>query len=89
MDDGIVIFGSEGGDVGHQLPVDGAFGDGAGWPPFADELVLVGWGELFFGVAVLGEDAGEGVGFEVGGEAEDVGEAGGCHGGEDVLHVDY
>ena len=27
VDDGIFVFGGEGRDVGHQLPVDGAFGD--------------------------------------------------------------
>lgn len=87
VDDGVVVGGGQGGDVGHQLPVFGAFGDGAGGAPFAHELVFERRGELGLGVAVLGEDAWEGVRFEVGGEAEDVGEAGACHGGEDVLHV--
>lgn len=89
VDDGVFIFGSERVDVGHQLPVFGAFGDGAGRTPFADKLVFEGGCELGLRVAVLGEDAGERVRFEVGGEAEDVGEAGGCHGGEDILHVYY
>ena len=34
-------------------------------------------------------NCGEGVGFEVGYEAEDVREGGGGHREEDVLHVDY
>ena len=89
VNDGVVVCGSQGGDVGHEFPVFGAFGDGAGGTPFAHELVFERWGELGLGVAVLGEDAWEGVCFEVGGEAEDVGEAGACHGGEDVLHVYY
>lgn len=39
-------------------------------------------------MAVLGEDAGQGAVLEVGGEFEDVLEAGVGHGEEDVLHVD-
>jgi hypothetical protein len=38
---------------------------------------------------VLCEDYGEGGGLEVGGQFEDVGEGGGCHGEEVGLHVDY
>lgn len=40
VDDGVFVFGSERVDVGHQLPVFGAFGDGASGTPFADELVF-------------------------------------------------
>lgn len=39
-------------------------------------------------MAVLGEYSGEVVGFEGGGEGEDVGEAGVNYGGECALHVD-
>lgn len=46
-------------------------------------------GQFGFGVAVLGEDCGEGVRLEVGDEGGDVGEGMGGHGGEVVLHVDY
>lgn len=40
-------------------------------------------------MAVLGEVLWEGEGGEEGGEAEDVGEGGGGHWKEEVLHVDY
>lgn len=66
----------------------GADGDGAGRTPFAHELVGEWRFELGGGVAVLGEDAGEGAGLEVAGEFEDVLEAGVGHGEEEVLHVD-
>ncbi len=72
----------------YELPVLGAGRDGVFWTPFADELVRVGWGELLLRVAVLEEDEGAGGGFEVGGEGKDIGEGGGGHGEEDVLHVD-
>ncbi|CAF9933501.1 MAG: hypothetical protein ALECFALPRED_005616 [Alectoria fallacina] len=71
-----------------QFPVLTSRGDGALGAPFADELVPVGRGELFGGVAVLGEDEGAGGGLEVGAEAEDIREGGGGHVEEDALHVD-
>ena len=40
-------------------------------------------------MAVLGEDEGEVGGFEMVAEVEDVGEGGGGHVEEDMLHVDY
>lgn len=40
-------------------------------------------------MAVLGEDEGEVGGFEMVAEVEDVGEGGGGHVEEDVLHVDH
>ncbi len=75
-------------NLGYELPVLGAGGDGVFRAPFADELVRVGRGELLFRVAVLEKDEGAGGGLEVGGEGEDVGEGGGGHGEESVLHVD-
>ena len=71
-----------------KFPVGATDCDGAARAPFADYLIGVGRGEFGFGVAVLGEDKGQGEGLEVGDKAEDVGEGGGCHGGEDGLHVD-
>lgn len=63
--------------------------DGAVRAPFVDQAVCDGRLEVGGWVAVLGEELGEGVGCEEGGEAEDVGEAVGCHGEEVCLHVDY
>lgn len=71
----------------YQLPVLTAGGYGAVGSPFADELVLVGWGEGFIGVPVLHEYEREGGGLEVGTQFEDVGKGGDGHVKEYMLHI--
>lgn len=70
-DDGAAYGGFS--DIGHQLPVDGAFCDGARRAPPLHDLVLEWRGEILSGVTVLGEETRKAVGLEVRVELEDIG----------------
>ena len=77
------------GNLWYHLPISTANSNRSIRAPLAHQLVFVWRRKLFFGVAVLGEDAGHGFSFEVVDQLEDVREGGRCHFKEDVLHIDY
>lgn len=77
------------GNLGYHLPIPTANGDRSVRAPLAHQLIFVWRRKLFFGVPVLGEDAGHGFSFEVVDQFEDVGEGGRCHFKEDMLHINY
>ena len=77
------------GNLWYRLPISTANSNRSVRTPLAHQLVFVWRCKLFFGVAVLGEDAGHGSSFEVVDQFEDVGEGGRCHFKEDMLHINY
>ncbi len=77
------------GNLWYHLPISTANSNRPIRAPFAHQLVFVWRRKLFFGVAVLGEDAGHGFSFEVIDQFKDVGEGGRCHFKEDMLHINY
>ena len=77
------------GNLWYHLPISTANSNRSVRAPLTHQLVFVWRCKLFFGVAVLGEDAGHGLSFEVVDQFEDVGEGGRCHFKEDMLHINY
>ena len=77
------------GNLWYHLPISTANSNRSIRAPLAHQLIFVWRRKLFFGVAVLGEDAGHSFSFEVVDQFEDVGEGGRCHFEKDMLHIDY
>lgn len=77
------------GNLWYHLPISTAKSNRSIRAPLTHQLVFVWRRKLFFGVAVLGEDAGHGFSFEVIYQSEDVGEGRRCHIKEHMLHINY